>query len=355
MMRKYLFREIITKKSKRLFYIRFLTQLSALLSTGMNLKNSLDILRQQYKGRFQSEISALLEQISQGHLLSDAMKVQKFYPKMLEDVVEAGENTGQLVTVLERISIFYKKEFEKNEKIKNAMIYPVVLICIIPIVVAFLLTFVLPTFMQLFAQAEELLPLPTLFLINFATWIENQGKYVFIIFIVIYIIYRILTWRGKGKYFRDFIKLQSLFGKIRRENFLIQFSSGLALLLEYGVPILNAMDILERGIENLYLRKKIGAIKRKLEKGSELWKATENENIFPLTFVSMLRVGEESGKIPRLLKGIFFYYEGEVERKVNQIIKLIEPAMILLLAIVVGFVVLAVAIPMFDLVNIISY
>ena len=146
-----------------------------------------------------------------------------------------------------------------------------------------------------------------------------------------------------------------MFGNIRRENFLIQFSSGLALLLEYGVPILNAMDILERGVENLYLRQKIGNIKKNLKKGSELWKATENENIFPLTFISMLRVGEESGKVPRLLNGIFFYYEGEVERKVDQIIKLIEPAMILVLAIVVGFVVLAIAIPMFDLVNIISY
>lgn len=354
-MKSLLTREILTQKDKKLFAIRFTEELGVLLGAGVKLTEALTVMDQDLTGKRKEEIVTLRKAIENGAPLSRAMKDRALYPDILIGVVESGEETGDLPNALAQLSLFFREEYDAEEKFKNALIYPIVLASIVPVVIHFLLTFVLPEFMKLFSEADELLPIFTRLLIVGAIFMHDIGQYIVLAIVVIYIIYRVWAHTEKGRLFRDRRLLaHSLFGKFRIERYLYSFAANAHIMLKHGVHLSRVVEILAYTSENRYMRAIILKAKDELERGKSLYEAFLDQNLFPEAFISILRIGEESGEMVKLLNSAAAFYRAKVERKTERFIKLIEPALILFLAVVVGFVVFSIAIPMFDLVRIVG-
>lgn len=354
-MKSFLTREILTKRDKILFTMRFTEELSVLLGAGVKLTEALAVMGKDLRGRGQEEIAALRAAIENGVPLSRAMKDRAFYPDILIGVVESGEETGDLPNALAKLSEYFREEYAAQEKLNNALIYPTVLACIVPLVIHFLLMFVLPEFMKLFAEADELLPLTTRILIDVAMFMNAIGQYIVMAAIVLYILYRLWARTERGRIYRDRRLLRrSIFGTFRLERHLYSFASNAHIMLAHGVHLSRVLEILAYASENRYMRRLTLQAKDELEHGKSLYESFRDQNIFPDAFLSILRIGEESGEMVKLLHSAALFYRGKVERKMERFLKLIEPALILSLAVVVGFVVFSIAIPMFDLVRIVG-
>lgn len=354
-MKSFLTREILSKRDKTLFTMRFTEELGILLGAGVKLTEALAVMETDLRGRRKEEIVALREAIENGVPLSRAMKDRAFYPDMLIGVVESGEETGDLPNALAKLSAFFREEYAAQEKLNNALIYPTVLACIVPVVIHFLLMFVLPEFMKLFADADELLPLATRILIDVAIFMNEIGQYIVMAMLALYVLYRLWARTGKGRLYRDRRLLcHSIFGTFRLERHLYYFSSNAHIMIAHGVHLSRVLEILAYASENRYMRLLTLNAKNELEHGKSLYESFRDQNIFPEAFLSILRIGEESGEMVQLLNSAALFYRGKVERKTERLLKLIEPALILVLAVVVGFVVFSIAIPMFDLVRIVG-
>ncbi len=354
-MKSFLTREILTKRDKILFTMRFTEELSVLLGAGVKLTEALAVMEKDLRGRRQEEIAALRAAIENGVPLSRAMKDRAFYPDILIGVVESGEETGDLPNALAKLSEYFREEYAAQEKLNNALIYPTVLACIVPLVIHFLLMFVLPEFMKLFAEADELLPFTTRILIDVAMFMNAIGQYIVMAAIVLYILYRLWARTERGRIYRDRRLLRrSIFGTFRLERHLYSFASNAHIMLAHGVHLSRVLEILAYASENRYMRRLTLQAKDELEHGKSLYESFRDQNIFPDAFLSILRIGEESGEMVKLLHSAALFYRGKVERKMERFLKLIEPALILSLAVVVGFVVFSIAIPMFDLVRIVG-
>lgn len=354
-MKSFLTREILTKRDKILFTMRFTEELSVLLGAGVKLTEALAVMEKDLRGRRQEEIAALRAAIENGVSLSRAMKDRAFYPDILIGVMESGEETGDLPNALAKLSEYFREEYAAQEKLNNALIYPTVLACIVPLVIHFLLMFVLPEFMKLFAEADELLPLTTRILIDVAMFMNAIGQYIVMAAIALYILYRLWARTERGRIYRDRRLLRrSIFGTFRLERHLYSFASNAHIMLAHGVHLSRVLEILAYASENRYMRRLTLQAKDELEHGKSLYESFRDQNIFPDAFLSILRIGEESGEMVKLLHSAALFYRGKVERKMERFLKLIEPALILSLAVVVGFVVFSIAIPMFDLVRIVG-
>lgn len=343
---------LFEKKVKAKDIAIFCKQLFTMLHAGMPLINALDVLYNQTEHKtIQKAVKDMGLQVQKGDILSTSMKRQpKVFPSLLINMVESGELTGNLDGVLERMALHYTKENRINSKIKGAMVYPAVLSVLVIVVVIFMITFILPTFTGMFVSSGVPLPGPTRFLLGLSDSIRAFWYiYLVVIFGLAFLIRRFVkTTEGKRQFDRFTFKIPG----VKKQIAMIatsRFTRTLATLLASGIPIIQALETAASVTTNMVVIDEIGKVTEDVKKGITLSSLLKKIHIFPPMMVSMVGIGEESGALEEMLDRAADFYDEELETAITRLVQLLEPAMIVFMAVVIGFIVISMLLPMFDM------
>lgn len=335
----------------------FCRQFHNIIGAGISLIECLDILRKQTENKsFANIISEVYEDVQKGVSLSASMDKHKgVFPDILRNMVKSGEISGQLDIIMLRMAQHFDKENKLNNKIKSAMIYPIILVSVAVIVCYILLTKVLPGFVFMFAGFGVELPAPTRLLLLVGAF-YNKYWYINLGFIgLVIIVFRrfINSYEGRLK-FDDFKLFMPIVGNVNRKIATSRFARTLATMLASGIPILDAMELVTKVIGNKSVEAKLEEAIEKIQKGEGIAEPVNKVGIFPPMVISMIRIGEETGSLDNLLETTATFYDEEVEIAIEAMIALINPIILLVMAFVVGGIVMAIALPMFDMYNYIA-
>lgn len=327
-------------------------QLASMLSAGVTLVKALNILfLQMEKKNIKEAVKRLYESVQKGEQFSEAIRKQSgVYPELLMGMVEAGEGSGKLDNVIEKISTHYEKEVKLKAKVKSALTYPIILVCLCVVVVIILVTQVLPTFVGMFNQAGSELPLPTRILMSFSDTLTGYW-YLFVLAIAILVLaFKVYTntEHGLKKWHGLLLKLP-LFGKMFVKLAAVRFTSTLSTLLSSGMNLIPALEIAARVVGNRVIMEGINVSKEDIRKGMPLSQSLRKVNVLPPMVYSMIGIGEESGSIEEMLEKCGEYYNDEVDNSITKLVGMIEPLLIIMMAVVIGFIVIAMILPIFDL------
>lgn len=345
---------IFTNRVKKKDLAVFCRQFYTMLNAGISIVKCLDILEKQVENKMLKKATGrVYEDVQKGFTLSEAMKKNvEVFPPLLINMVEAGEVSGNLDVIMERMSIHYEKENKIENKVKSALVYPVVLSIVAIGVVIFLLTFVMPTFIGMFESSGVALPAPTRLLLNISYGLQNYW-YIFIpIVIALIVLVRLYSQTEAGSLLFDSITIK--IPGIKKTNIKIitsRFTRTLATLMASGIPLLEALDVVGKVVGNKVVVQGIRKAKEDVRKGVPLSRTIKEMNVFPPMVDSMLKVGEESGSLDEILTKTADFYDEEVEVSLQKMTTMLEPIMTVFMAIIIGFIVISMAMPMFDMVN----
>ena len=332
----------------------FTRQFSVMIDAGLPLVQCLDILGKQepHKG-FSATILKVREDVESGAALADAMKRHpKTFDALYSNMIAAGEAGGILDTILKRLAVYIEKSVKLKGEVKSAMIYPVAVIVIATIVVAAILWKVIPTFAQLFAGLGAQLPLPTRIVISASNGLVAYG---WIVIVALGLVgYAVKSYYGTdgGRRTIDRILLKTpILGNILRKVAVARFCRTLSTLLASGVPILDGLDITARTAGNAIIEDAIQVTRSSIERGETISSPLRETNVFPSMVVQMINVGETTGALDAMLSKIADFYEDEVDTAVAGLLTLMEPVMIAFLGVIVGGIVVAMYLPIFDLIS----
>jgi type IV pilus assembly protein PilC len=330
----------------------FARQFYAMLNAGVTIIQALDILRQQTENRvLKSVVEDIYESVQKGSSLSEAMKEHKnIFPELFIYMVEAGEASGTLDAIMDRMAVHYEKETKVQNKIKSAMTYPIILAIVSVVVVVFMLVAILPTFLSMFEGSGAPLPGPTKFLLSISNGLR-QYWYIFLLAlgVIVYIIRRYLKTDSGQKAF-DQLKLKLPVVKDMVTKVVTsRFTRTLSTLLASGVPLLPSMDIVARVVGNKIFADGILSVKEDLRKGFDMSGPIRRLGLFPPMVDSMIMIGEESGALDDVLRRTADFYDEEVDVAIQRMTSMLEPIMLIFMAVIIGFLVVAMYLPMIDM------
>ena len=331
----------------------FLTQLSTYVKSGIPLLDSMEILSHQSKKRsVQMLYKRIVFNLNRGLSFSQCLEKQgKVFPKMLINMLKTSEMTGDLTEVLDDMAAYYKRQDSNRKQIINAMTYPSVLMIFAVAVLTFVITYVVPSFTSMYETTGSNLPQITISIMNISEFVTNY--WYFILGIILIIILSITTFyktSKKFKYYLQYIVMHIPVVKdIIKYNQLVIFTSTFSTLIKHDVFITDSMDILSRITENEIYKKIINDSINNLSKGNGVSVAFKNHWAFPETAYEMLVTGEKTGKLGEMMEHVAAYYQEEQTNIISRLKSLIEPVMIIMLAVIVGIILLAVVVPMFDI------
>ncbi len=330
----------------------FTRQLADLLESGLPLMRTLDVLREQMENpRLQEVLADLASQVRDGRSLSDALAI---YPRVFSplyvSMVRSGEVGGMLGGVLARLADFAEKEEELHVKMRSALAYPILILLVGMGTIAVLLIFVVPKLVLLFQEVGQILPLPTRVLIGLSQWfVSYWWLVVSIAGLGVFLVRRGGLSQG-GRFAIDRIKSRlPVWGSLIKKVEIARFARSLATLLSHGVPILQGMQVVVQASGNELLRRELQQIGEQLKGGDTLSQGMRRGRIFPALVTHMVAVGEEAGTIDRSLFKIADTYEREADRAMKLMTSLVEPVMILVMGSLVGFIVISMLLPIFQI------
>lgn len=330
----------------------FCRQMYAMLNAGSTVIRCLEIMKKQLENRKLKEaVTQMHSDVQKGKILSLAMKDHpKVFPELMVYMVESGEISGNLDQILLRLSNYYEKEAKIRNKLQSAMVYPIILMILAISVVIFLVTFVMPTFVGMFEKSGVLLPLPTRMLLGVSKFLRGNALLV-IVFISLFVIWIRQWMRSKsGRQAVDTIKLKiPVYNKLNIKVMTARFARNLSTMISSGVPLLTALDNVSHVIGNVVIEKEILKYRDEIQKGKELHQVVRESNIFPPMLDNMMEIGKESGALDTILEKTADYYDDEAEQALQGLVALFEPVMIIMLAVIIGFIVISMALPMFDM------
>lgn len=345
-----IFNPTVKKKDLAIFCRQFYTMIDA----GIGIVRCLDILVMQTENKtLKKGLQAVYEDVQKGFTISSAMKKhEKIFPNILTNMVEAGEVSGNLDEIMARMADHFEKENRLENKIKSAMIYPIVLIVVSIAVVIFMLVNVLPTFVSMFEGSGVELPWPTEFVLAISSSIQTYW-YLFLAAIgLIVAIFSYFKTTQEGRRLLDGIKLKIPYFKIINIKIITsRFTRTLSTLIGAGIPLIASMEVVSRVVNNAVVEERIIYGIENIRKGAPLSRAVKDVEIFPPMVDSMINVGEESGALDEILQKTADFYDEEVEESLQRLTTLIEPLLIVIMALIIGFIVIAMALPMFDMVE----
>lgn len=319
-------------------------QLSILLSSGVSMMDAFDSLAAEQTGFYREMLIAIKERISAGAGLYRALEdFRDVFPEFYINMVQAGEAGGNMAGVLLRLADFLEKHYAVKAKVRSAMIYPILMMAVSVVVLSFLFVFVIPKIVKIFNDTKSALPFMTTVLIFVSNvfvnywWILVGGAAVGYIYIRKLIKNHLLYVHGF---------LLKIPGNIIQSLYYARFAGTLSFLLEGGLPMLKALNLSAKAMGNIRLEASVLEASEKVAGGQRLSASLEG---FPPVFIQLVSTGETSGRLPETLSRAAVSYEEEFNRKVNSAVALFEPGMILVMGLVVGFIVLAVLLPMFQL------
>ncbi|GBG54885.1 secretion system protein [Sporomusaceae bacterium FL31] len=326
-------------------------QFATMINAGMSLITSLNTLIEQTDhSKLKSALSDILKKVQEGEGLSQAMADHpNIFPTLMINMIEAGEVGGVLDEVLSRLATHYEKEHKMNEKVKSAMTYPMVVLSMAALAVAFILTFVLPTFMKLFDSMKAELPLPTRILLMISGFMQNYWPFLIVL---VGILLFSLTYAYKQPKYRilidPFMLQLPVFGMLTKKVAIARFSRTFGTLLRGGVPIISALEVVKKTTDNMVIMNSLSAAQTSIREGLGLATPLGTSKIFTPMVIQMVAVGEETGELDKMLDKIADFYESEVDDTVSRLSSLLEPILIGGLGIIIGLIILAIALPMFD-------
>lgn len=330
----------------------FCRQFSTLINSGITAIKALDILYQQSDDKvLRQSIGKVYEAVQKGEAMSEAFRSQgETYPELFVNMVMTGESAGNLDTVLVRMAEHYEKENKLKNKIKGAMIYPMVLAILTVVVVILMLIVVLPTFTGIIMAGGAAIPAPTRFLLGLSDFLRSYWYLVFGGITLLVIGIRGFKRSEKGKLWWDEKKLKiPIIKKSLPMIYAARFARTLSTLISSGIQMIQAIEITARIVNNQYIHDKLKTVNEDIRKGSQLSTSLQRTNIFPPMIPNMISVGEESGLLDDILAKTANFYDEESEAAIQRMVGLIEPLMIIIMAVVIGFVVISIALPMFTM------
>ena len=350
--------KLLPKKVKLKDIAVFSRQFATMISSGLSLLRTLNILSEQTENpTLQKTIASLRDDVERGSSLSAAMsKHPKVFSVLYTSMVRAGEEGGQLETVLVRLAEGFEADYKLRQKIKSAMTYPIVVAGIAVLLLTAMLLFIVPNFAGMFEGLGGELPLPTQILVN----LSNQAKFIIPAIAVLLIggtiAYRRLRRSNAGfRYRADRLKLKiPVFGDLFTKVGVSRFSRTLALLLRAGVPVLQALDIVADTTGNEVLARAALDVKEAVRGGESMSGPLQNSPVFPPMVVQMIAVGEDTGALDAMLDKVADFYDQEVESTTESLTALLEPIMIAVLGALVGGMVIALYMPMFKIFDLIG-
>ena len=330
----------------------FTQQLSNLLKCGMPLTVALQSMTHLESKGIPSDVSKVLKQdVMEGKSLSDAMVNQTdVFSDLYINMVRAGEQSGALVEVLKRLATHYERFAEVQSKFVSALIYPAIVACVGVVIVIFFMTFMLPKFMTIFEGLKVPLPWATRMLMNISHFFGNIFNWMImgLVGIVLVILFFRFKTTPHGKRKIDSWKMSApVLGKATRLNLFGQFARTLSTLLINGVPVLTALKITEQIVPNAVVRDAIARTREEVTDGKTIAQPLARSQLFPQLMIDLLKIGEETGDVPGALQNIAETYENELSIQLRVMTNLIEPAMIIIMAVGVGFLLFSVLSAMF--------
>ena len=345
-----LFKAKVKKKDLAVFCRQFFTMIDA----GLGIVKCLDILELQTENKtLRATISSVNGDVQTGLTLSEAMKKHPLiFPAILTNMVEAGEVSGNLDAILERMAVHFEKENKIENKVKGSAIYPAALMFVSIAVVIFMLVFVLPTFTSMFEGSDTPLPWPTKFLLDMSDSLKTYW-YIYL-GVVGLLVFGLISYKRteEGTRFFDQMKLKiPVIKGVTAKIITSRFTRTLSTLMDSGIPLIKSMEVVAKVVNNLIIQDRITGSIEQIRKGIPLSRAIKDVGVFPPMVDSMIKIGEESGSLDDILTKTADFYDEEVEVALHKMTTLLEPIMIVGMALVIGFIVIAMYLPMFDLVN----
>lgn len=328
----------------------FNSELSNLLASGVSLVRSLDIISQEegITPYARDIYSAVLSEVKKGISLSEAMEKQNCFQDLMLGMIRSGEGNGNLEVVTKRLAVHYTKEAKLNQQVKSAMTYPMFLLGLCVVIVIILVTFVLPQFEELFAGMETL-PIPTVILMGVSDFLISSWYFVLIGAAILVIAVRLVLGIPSVRRTVDYAKVHlPIIGKLNKIIYTARFARTLSSLYSSGMPIVSALKTAGETIGNRYVEEQFEQVSSRVRSGVPLSEALHDVDGFQRKLSSTIFVGEESGRLDFMLDSIAGSMEEEAQEATKRLITLLEPIMIVAMALVVGFVVVAVMLPIYE-------
>ena len=344
-------------KVKEKDIIIFSRQFSTMIDAGLPLIQCLDILQSQQKNStFKKNLKTIKESVESGETFADALKkFPKVFNELFINMVAAGEASGILDVILQRLSSYMEKMAKLKSQVKGAMTYPIITIIVAIIVVSIILIFVIPVFSGMFADFGATLPVSTLFVIALSEFtINNIGWITGGIIATILIIKQIYTWE-KGRILMDNMFLHiPVIGILIRKVAVAKFTRTTSTMIASGVPILEVLNIVAKTSGNKIVEFAIQDVKTGITEGRSMSDPLQESGVFPSMVCSMIAVGESTGALDNMMEKIADFYDDDVDQVVKNLIDMIEPFMLVFLGVIVGGLVIAMYLPIFTMAGAIS-
>ncbi|WP_017415970.1 type II secretion system F family protein [Clostridium tunisiense] len=332
----------------------FCRQFHTMLDAGSPINSALHILSTQHPNKKLREALSIVEdEVRKGSTLAEAMtKPKDVFPSLLISMIETGEVSGTLDSVMLRMSKHYEKENRINNKIKGAMIYPLVLATVAIGVIVFILAFVMPMFVDMFTQGGVELPTSTKILLGISSGIQSYGWLMLLATISVVIVLRRYFKSEKGQELSSKLKLTiPVIKKLNQKIIVSRFTRTLSTVLASGIPLVQGLQVVNGVIGNKVAEKALDEIKDKVIKGEGLAEPIKECGIFPMMLSSMIKIGEESGSLDDILNKTADFYDEELENEIQTATSLLEPLMIAVMGIILGFIIVSIITPIFGMYN----
>jgi len=327
-------------------------QLATLMGAGIPLVQALaSLVDQTGNATLKKIIAEIKEQVNEGSSLTNALEEHpKLFSSIYINMVRAGEASGSLDVVLDRLADFSEKQEALRGQLRAALVYPVFMAFIGTGILFVLITYIVPNITQVFNEMDKVLPLPTLFLIGLSDFLKNYWWLACIVLCLIVFGVKRFVETPYGHRLLDFIKLKApVLGPVSQKIIFSRFASTLASLLGSGVELITAMTIMRAIVNNVHIAEVIDEAMLQIRKGKNMSDSLASSSWFPPMFVQMIAIGEQSGELEGMLGKVAKAYEREVETAVMGMTSLIEPIMIVAMGAAVGFVVLSILLPIFEM------
>ena len=344
----------IGKKVKPRDLSVFCRQFVSITQAGVPMKEALQMLSEQTENKWlRRAISEVLLNVEKGNTLADSMRSQPdIFPPMLVNMVEAGEQSGSLEMAFSRMAVHFEKEAKLKATIKKATIYPIILVIAAIGVIAVMLLFVIPIFIDMFADLDIEMPAITMFVMNSSKWMTSHWYVVLAIIVGVVVAYKLIYRTTQGRLTIDRIKMKMpLFGKLTVKTACSQFARTMSTLLMSGISTIDALETTSKIVNNIHYTNAMLKAREEVMKGVPLSEPLEASGIFPPMVYHMTGIGEETGNVEEMLEKMADYYDEEVEMTTQSVLAAMEPIIILFMALIIGTLVIAVISPIASMYN----
>ena len=338
----------IGKKVKPRDLSVFCRQFVSITQAGVPMKEALQMLTEQTENKYLKQaVANVLANVEKGNTLADSMAAEKdIFPDIMVHMVEAGESSGSLDTSFARMAVHFEKEAKLKATIRKATIYPIILIFAVIGVIAVMLLFVIPIFIDMFADLDVEMPALTMGVMNLSKWTAGHWYVILAVIVAVILAYQAIYRTDQGRLKIDLIKMKiPLLGKLNVKSTCAQFARTMSTLMAAGVPTIDCLETVAKIVKNIHYKNALMKAREEVMKGIPLSEPLETSGVFPPMVYHMTSIGEDTGNMEDMLTKLADYYDEEVEITTQSVLAAMEPLIIVFMALIVGTLVIAVIMP----------